>query len=56
MTPSSLSGLENRSDPRFSTLRGIVEGLGDQLEISTVFDGDRYLLTSGEDPEVATDG
>ncbi len=52
----SLSGIENRSDPRFSTLRGIVEGLGGRLEVSAVFEGDRYLLAIGDDPDPATDG
>ncbi len=56
MTQPSLSGIENRSNPRLSTLRGIDEGLGGQLEISTVFYGDSYLLTIGDDLEGATDG
>lgn len=40
----AVSGLERSADPLLSTLRDFIEGLGGHLELTAVFDGERFPL------------
>lgn len=48
-TQPNVSRIENGREMEISTLRGFVEALGGRLEISAVFDEDRFPVTVGED-------
>jgi DNA-binding XRE family transcriptional regulator len=44
MSQSQLSQVENRPNPRLSTLRRVVEALGGELEVVAVLGGKRVVL------------
>jgi DNA-binding XRE family transcriptional regulator len=48
-TQPNVSRIEKGGEMELSTLRGYVEALGGRLEISAVFDDDRFPVTVGGD-------
>jgi transcriptional regulator with XRE-family HTH domain len=50
VTQSAVSRFEHGVDPRLSTLRDYIEGLGGQLEVRARFDDREVLLSVAEEP------
>jgi hypothetical protein len=48
-TPSPMSRIDHGGEMELSTLRGYVEALGERLEVTAVFDDDRFPITAGLD-------
>ncbi len=48
-TQPNVSRIENGREMELSTLRGYVEALGGHLEVSAVFDDERFPVTIGRD-------
>lgn len=44
VTQPSVAKVERSEDPQLSTLRKYIEGLGGHLEVTAVFDGERFPL------------
>lgn len=48
-TQPNISRIEHSGEMELSTLRGYIEALGGRLEISAVFDDERFPVTVGND-------